>query len=132
MFGSSNNIHSTVHRWWMMDSGAGHEQMMDYIPGARDYTLPDGEVFNDEYHTFGCEWTEEYLAFYLDGFKYTEIDITAENMDVFHQPAYIIISMAVGLLDIEAPDENTPWPAIYEIDYLRIYQKSGVGSLTVK
>lgn len=132
MFGSSNNIHSTVHRWWVMDAGSGHEQMMDYIPGTRDYTLPDGEVFNDAYHTFGCEWTEDYLAFYLDGFKYTEIDITGENMDVFHQPSYVILSMAVGLLDIDAPDENTPWPALYEIDYFRIYQKPGVGSLTVK
>lgn len=132
MFGSSNNIHSTVHRWWMMDAGAGHEQMMDYIPGTRDYTLPGDEVFNDGYHTFGCEWTEDYLAFYLDGFKYTEIDITGENMDVFHQPSYILFSMGVGSIDIDAPDENTPWPALYQIDYFRIYQKSDLGTLTLK
>ena len=132
MFGSSNNIHSTAHRWWMMDAGAGHEQMMNYVPAERDYTLKNGELFNDAYHTFGCEWTEDYLAFYLDGFKYTEIDISAENMDVFHQPSYIIISMAVGLLDIDPPDENTPWPALYEIDYFRLYQKPNVGSLMLR
>ncbi len=132
MFGSSNNIHSTVHRWWMMDSGAGHEQMMNYVPAQRDYTLKNGELFNDAYHTFGCEWTENYLAFYLDGFKYTEIDIAAENMDVFHQPSYIIISMAVGLLDIDPPDGNTPWPALYQIDYFRLYQKPNVGSLNLR
>jgi len=132
MFGSSNNIHSTAHRWWMMDAGAGHEQMMNYVPAQRDYTLKNGELFNNAYHTFGCEWTEDYLAFYLDGFKYTEIDIAAENMDVFHQPSYIIISMAVGLLDIDPPDENTPWPALYEIDYFRLYQKPNVGSLTLR
>ena len=132
MFGSSNNIHSTIHRWWMMDTGAGHEQMMNYVPAQRDYTLKNGELFNDAYHTFGCEWTEDYIAFYLDGFKYTEIDIAAENMDVFHQPSYVIISMAVGLLDIDPPDENTPWPALYEIDYFRLYQKPNVGSLTLR
>lgn len=132
MFGSSNNIHSTAHRWWMMDAGAGHEQMMNYVPAQRDYTLKNGELFNDAYHTFGCEWTEDHLAFYLDGFKYTEIDIAAENMDVFHQPSYVIISMAVGLLDIDPPDENTPWPALYEIDYFRLYQKPNVGSLTLR
>lgn len=132
MFGSSNNIHSTIHRWWMMDTGAGHEQMMNYVPAERDYTLKNGELFNDVYHTFGCEWTENYIAFYLDGFKYTEIDIAAENMDVFHQPSYVIISMAVGLLDIDPPDENTPWPALYEIDYFRLYQKPNVGSLTLR
>jgi len=132
MFGSSNNIHSTIHRWWMMDTGAGHEQMMNYVPAQRDYTLKNGECFNDAYHTFGCEWTENYIAFYLDGFKYTEIDIAAENMDVFHQPSYVIISMAVGLLDIDPPDENTPWPALYEIDYFRLYQKPNVGSLTLR
>ncbi len=132
MFGSSNNIHSTVHRWWMMDAGAGHEQMMNYVPAQRDYTLKNGELFNDAYHTFGCEWTEDYMAFYLDGFKYTEIDIAAENMDVFHQPSYLIISMGVGLLDIDPPDENTPWPALYQIDYCRLYQKPNVGSLTVR
>ena len=53
-------------------------------------------------------------------------------MDVFHQPSYVIISMAVGLLDIDPPDENTPWPALYEIDYFRLYQKPNVGSLTLR
>ena len=132
MFGESDTIHSTVHRWWMVDAGNGHEQINSYIPSQRSYALKNGELFNDSYHTIGCEWTEEYLAFYLDGFKYTEVDITVENMDVFHQPAFLIISMAVGLTGIEKPDENTPWPGLYEIDYCRVYQKPGIGSMNIK
>lgn len=53
-------------------------------------------------------------------------------MDVFHQPAFLIISMAVGLTGIEKPDENTPWPGLYEIDYCRVYQKPGIGSMNIK
>ena len=129
MFGQSDTIHSTVHRWWMVDSGNGHEQLNCYVPSQRFYTLKNNELFNDDFHTIGCEWTDEYIAFYLDGIKYTEVDITAENMDVFHQPLYLIISMAVGLTGIEKPDENTPWPGLYEIDYCRVYQKPGLGAL---
>ena len=129
---NSYTIHSTIHRWWMMDAGNGHEQISSYIPSERFYTLKNGEIFNDSFHTIGCEWTEEYLAFYLDGIKYTEVDITSENMDVFHQPAFLIISMAVGLTGIEKPDENTPWPGLYEIDYCRVYQKPGVGSMNIR
>ena len=132
MFGESDTIHSTIHRWWMMDAGNGHEQISSYIPSERFYTLKNGEIFNESFHTIGCEWTEEYLAFYLDGIKYTEVDITSENMDVFHQPAFLIISMAVGLTGIEKPDENTPWPGLYEIDYCRVYQKHGVGSMNIR
>lgn len=135
MFGISNQIQFTLHKWWPSTSGGiGGDSPQDiYYPDTTKIVeLKNGEKYSDAFHTIGCEWTPEHIALYVDGFKYTECNIQAEGMDVFHHPIGVILSMAIGLTGIMKPDETTVWPARFEIDYFRLYQIPGVGSITKK
>ena len=135
MFGESDKIQFTLHKWWSSTTGgSGHESVQDaYYPDTTKIVrLKNGEKFSDTFHTIGCEWTPEHIALYVDGFKYTEVNIQAEGMDVFHQPISVILSLAVGLTGVMRPDETTVWPALYEIDYFRLYKIPGVGSIVTK
>lgn len=133
MFGTSNKIVSNLHKWWYeygtlrhVDHGGSGD-----FDVYRAYTLPDGEAFGDAYHTFGCEWTPEYVAFYVDGYKYTQIDILAEGKDVFHQPVFALLTLLTGGTASVPPDETTPWPAQSWYDWIRVYQIPGVGQLNL-
>lgn len=80
-----------------------------------------------EYHTYGMEWTHEYVKAYFDGVQYyyapnpkpDENDVTAWPFD---KEYYIKLNLAIGgswggYID---PDFTT---ATYEIDWVRVYQK---------
>jgi len=44
-----------------------------------EYNLPGGEGFNEDFHTFGLDWTPTYLAFSIDGEEYCKIEPPAEG-----------------------------------------------------
>lgn len=75
----------------------------------------------DGFHVYGLEWTREQLTWFLDG------------KPVWHQPnginedMYILANLALGSHDpkfIPDPDETTPFPGRFEIDYIRAYRKA--------
>src|SRR5262249_48868950 len=37
------------------------------------YTLPEGQQFHDDYHTFGAIWSPYQIQFYVDGFVYVTL-----------------------------------------------------------
>jgi len=37
------------------------------------YNLPGGAGFNEDFHTFGLDWTPDYLAFSIDGEEYCKV-----------------------------------------------------------
>lgn len=76
----------------------------------------------DGFHVYGCEWTKDYIRFYIDGQLLREI--TGHNL---HQDMYILANMALGSSNpnwIPNPDSTTPFPAYLEIDFIRAYKKS--------
>lgn len=38
------------------------------------YNLPGGAGFNEDFHTFGMDWTPDYLAFSIDGEEYCKVE----------------------------------------------------------
>lgn len=132
VFGTSNTIESAAHKWWRENQQLMHVSVSNIEPLKRSYTLPDGKLFHDDYHTFGFEWTPEYLHFYIDGHNYVSLDIRKEDMEPFHHPMFVILSLAIGLPDIPAPDETNDWSkATYSVDWIHLYQKPGVGQLNL-
>lgn len=85
-------------------------------------TTIDGN-FSDEFHTFGCEWTEEYVAYYVDGVlscKY-EKDATIFE-EINNEDMYLLVTLAIGGSDEAIADiANTEFPAQMAIDYVRYY-----------
>lgn len=98
----------------------------------REATLSDEQFINqNDYHTYGVEWTETYIKFYFDGKAYGIVEITADKYKELHQELYLELLATVEMFDQEPDDEAAQWPASYDVDWIRIYQKPGVGSLTL-
>lgn len=95
-----------------------------HINSSGEYKTVLEEGFCDDFHTFGCEWTEEYVAYYVDGvlrYKYEkDPEIFA---DINNEDMYILVTLAVGAGNDEAVAdiENTEFPAQMLIDYVRYY-----------
>ncbi len=80
-------------------------------------TSYQGEDYSKEFHTFGLEWTPNYVSWFIDGverFKTTKF-IPQEEM-------YLYMNTAIGGNWPGSPDESTSFPAVFEIDYVRVYK----------
>jgi beta-glucanase (GH16 family) len=83
--------------------------------------------FDTEFHLYAVEWTEDYIAGYIDGALYFTFvnDHKGDNETwPFTVPFGLKLNLAIGGSwgGYEGID-NTIFPAIFEIDYVRVYQK---------
>lgn len=81
-----------------------------------------------KFHTFRLVWDEEYARIYIDDELINETNITSTNngrydevKNPFHQPHYIILNLALGANGGSL--ENLKFPARYEVDFVRVFQK---------
>jgi beta-glucanase (GH16 family) len=81
------------------------------------------------WHTYTLEWTSTALKWFVDGAQFCTGDLTINNTQCFvGKPFFILLNFAVGGAWPGPPDASTPFPAQYQIDYIRVYQDSGGGS----
>ena len=91
---------------------------------AYDKQLNDGE-----YHTYGVEWTDDYIRFFIDGVPYGTVETTDEKFDYLNKELYLSFFVGVELTDQATHDETAQWPAYFDIDWVKVYQKPG-GTVT--
>ena len=84
-----------------------------YATYATDWT--------QEFHTFGMAWSPTEIIYYVDGVETQRI--TDEDYLITGQAMYLIANLAVGGNWPGAPDATTIFPATYEIDYIRAYER---------
>ncbi len=75
--------------------------------------------FSADFHTYSADWSEGLLIYYVDGVEVKRI----EGDLVSDEQMYIIANLAVGGWFPGPADETTPFPARFEIDYIRVYQR---------
>jgi hypothetical protein len=121
-----NNIHCTIH------CGA-----YSYYTG----TSPKGatriiSTAQSDFHVYALEWTPDYIRGYIDGVVYRTgfLDLLQFSFDndkkgnkstwPFNVPFYLKLNLAWGgdWGGAQGVDESV-LPAIYEIDYVRVYQR---------
>jgi beta-glucanase (GH16 family) len=91
------------------------------------YTLPSGQKFSDDFHTFAVEWEPNVIRFYVDGLMYktrTPGDLPPGTSWVFDHPFFIILNVAVGGAWPGNPDATTVFPQQMLVDYVRVYQQT--------
>ncbi|MDR0597289.1 MAG: glycoside hydrolase family 16 protein [Treponema sp.] len=81
-----------------------------------------------DFHVYAVEWTPDFIKGYVDSEVYFEfLNDHEENGDTwpFNKPFYLKLNLAWGgnWGGIGGIDESC-LPALYEIDYVRVYQKS--------
>ena len=132
-FGTDREFYPGIHTWfdpnaqnlpnWIVNRDKKLTMVNDTefvfaLPYA-SYKLSDSSI----YHTYGCEWTSEKLAFYLDGNLLVEKKFDGDYSDYYTalregDPIYIYLSNLVGY-------ENTlPENIGYSLDveYFRYYK----------
>ncbi len=98
------------------------------------YTLPGGQKFSDDFHTFAVEWEPNVMRFYVDGLLYktrTPADLPTGTSWVFDHPFFIILNVAVGGYWPGNPDATTVFPQQMLVDYVRVYQRSSPSNVPV-
>jgi beta-glucanase (GH16 family) len=117
-------VHGTIH-------GPGYSGG-DGIGAA--YTLPTGQKFSDNFHTFAVEWEPNVMRWYVDGLLYktiTPANLPAGKSWVFDHPFFIILNVAVGGYWPLYPDATTVFPQQMLVDYVRVYQRATPSNVPV-
>lgn len=78
-----------------------------------------GSDFSNDYHTYTLEWSPTSFRFFVDGVQ--RGSYTGES--VLRDPAFLVLSLAVGGNEPGSPDGSTPFPQSLAVDYVRIWQR---------
>lgn len=159
-FGSDVDILSCFHTWWQprfevpgldcteKQLEQGHIQHLtenspDMNGGMRYYPLlkADEVSFANDWHTYGCEWTPEFLKYYCDGYNYATIDISKTTVDsttgeeksqyqIIKSGRWQQIYLSHCLMEhpiVKPINEKTEYPSKFYVDYVHLYQIPGIG-----
>ncbi len=84
--------------------------------------MPDWE---ERFHIWKMDWTEDYIRLYLNDVLLNEIKVERatrpDGFNPFRQPHYILLNLALG--SNGGDPSQTEFPLFYEVDYVRVYQK---------
>jgi beta-glucanase (GH16 family) len=80
------------------------------------------------FHRYQLEWTPEALRFSVDGVPVHSYSRAGREAAAwpFDKPQYLLLNLAIGGEWGGKVDDGI-FPATFEIDYVRIYQKAGLG-----
>ncbi len=85
-------------------------------------SVPDvGFDMSEDFHVYSFDWTPKYFKYYIDGKlikTFTDKSAIAQSKNM-----YMILNLAIDGWD-GAPDSTTVWPAQFQIDYVRVWQKN--------
>ncbi|NAS13115.1 glycoside hydrolase family 16 protein [Poritiphilus flavus] len=115
---SPNEVHFSIH-----STANNHKDGTQVTSGPLEL-----ETIEEEFHNYGVLWTNQYLKFYIDDITNVKLTFprpavtTAENWP-FSQPFYFLMNIAVGgdWGGLEGVDDSI-FPAVMEVDYVRVYQ----------
>jgi beta-glucanase (GH16 family) len=106
-----DTLHTTVH------TNESHR----HTSKGTSTVVPDMSL---DFHTYGVDWQADYITWYFDG---VQVFKAATPSDL-NKPMYMIANITVGGNWPGMPDENTPWPAEMQIDYIRAYSELRAGA----
>ncbi|GGJ78175.1 hydrolase [Streptomyces camponoticapitis] len=107
-----NTVHGTLH-------GPGYSGEGGIGAG---YSLPNGEAFADNFHTFAVDWAPDSIKWSVDGNVFqtrTPADLGGREW-VFNKPFFLILNLAVGGYWPGDPDGSTVFPQQLVVDYVRV------------
>ena len=119
-----NVVHLTTHSYWIDN--------MDH--GEEGKSFGSFEINKQDWNVYGVEWTEDSLNYTINGkvvMSYSR-NKSLEGQDAtwqwpFSHPFYLILSHSLGGEDTWAgPIDNSALPGLFQIDWVRVMQPSGV------
>ncbi|MBT0770548.1 glycoside hydrolase family 16 protein [Kineosporia sp. J2-2] len=93
---------------------------------ANAYSFPAGEGPGEGMHTYAVDWSPTSIVWSIDGQQVYERtgETTGWLGSAFSKPFYLRLNLAVGGSWPGDPTADTEFPSSYDIDYVRVYQRS--------
>jgi len=92
------------------------------------YTAITPVAFGDtSFHTYAMEWYPDRIEFFIDGIKYHTVqmsDLDRNGINPFRNRQYLLLNLSINRRKLTA---DPPMHDQFVIDYVRVYQKPGVG-----
>lgn len=88
-----------------------------------------GSSWSKKFHLWRMDWTKDYIELYVDNQLLNRVSVDSlynkdgSGFNPFRQPHYILLNLAIGGQNGGDPS-NTSFPRKFEIDYVRVYQKT--------
>lgn len=115
----NNTAHGTMH--WCNTLEEMKKGIVIHGPAGLDF-LREGKL-SDDFHLYSFAWSEKEMVWALDGREYLRVDISGEKYASLKRSGwFILLNLAIGGDWPGSPNDKTPFPAKYEIDYVRVYQ----------
>jgi beta-glucanase (GH16 family)/glycerophosphoryl diester phosphodiesterase len=106
--------------------GTIHTKAYNHIKGTQKGKNIFIENPYTQFHTYAIDWTPEKIDFLLDGdvyFQFLNEHKTSAEWP-FDKPFFLILNMAVGgNLGGQKGIDDSVFPATYQIDYVRVFQR---------
>lgn len=98
--------------------------------GGHTYETKTAPMDQSEWHVYGADWNEDGVTFILNDQPYFHFPFEEANntAPIFTKPFFFLLNVAVGGNWPGNPDATTPFPAVMEVDYVRVFQKSGLSA----
>ena len=111
-----NIVHSSIHT-----------QSYNHVQGTQKTATKPIQNAETEFHIYAVEWTAGYIKGFVDGEEYFRFDNDGKankHTWPFDAPFYLKLNLAWGgdWGGAQGVDESK-LPAVYEIDYVRVFQK---------
>lgn len=74
-----------------------------------------------DWHTYAVDWEPDAITWYIDG---VERRSYTDTSNIPNSPMYLLANLAVGGDWPGSPNASTPFPANFQIDYIRVWQKA--------
>lgn len=106
--------------------GTIHTLNYNHIDGTQKSDSIYLEDVSDHFHVYSMEWDEQQMSWFVDGKQYLRIDKGQEAYEgwPFDQKFHLILNFAVGgNWGGKYGVDDSIWPQIFEIDYVKVYQK---------
>lgn len=78
-----------------------------------------GPDYAADFHTYAVLWEPGLIIWYVDGVERNRL----QDGNVSHEDMYLLLNLAVGGWWPGDPDETTPFPTRYTVDYIRAWQR---------
>ena len=88
-----------------------------------------GSAWSSKSHIWRMDWTKDFIALYVDDRLLNKDAVDSlynkdgSGFNPFRQPHYLLLNLAIGGQNGGDPS-NTSFPLKFEIDYIRVYQKT--------
>lgn len=106
----------------IIDNGTGNPNVLHssaIVHGHSDQHKHPAELAPG-FHTFAIDWEADHITWYVDGKSWAH---TEDRALICAEPMYPIFDLAVGGTWGGPPNEKTHFPAVMDIDWIRIWQR---------